>query len=96
MDIIFAISWCGGMAFQIAACFVWALRMQRYVERHGEKTAFLLYSGAGLRDYRTARRIAERTGHKPRFLAWYERLQIAAISFFIIGIVTAALGELNH
>ncbi len=96
MDIIFDISLCGGVAFQIAAGFIWALRIQRYVERHGEKTAFFLYSGAGLRDYRTARRIAERAGHKPRFLAWFERLQIAAISFFIIGIVTAALRELNR
>lgn len=94
MDVIFDISLCGGMAFQIAACFVWVLRMQRYVEMHGEKTCFVLYSGAGLRDYRTARRIAERTGHKPRFLAWYERTQIAAISFFIIGIVTLLIWQL--
>lgn len=91
MELLFDICLAAGMAFQIAAGFVWALRIQRYVEIHGEKTAFVLYNGAPWRDYRTARRISERTGEKPRFLTWYERLQIVSISFFIVGIVACTL-----
>jgi len=68
MDIIFYISACGGMAFQLAGLLVWGDKPRRYVQDHGGKTTLFLYTGAGLRDYVEARRISKRVGRKPTFL----------------------------
>ena len=83
------------MAFQLAGLLVWGDKIRRYVEDHGGKTAFFLYNGAGLRDYLEARRISKRIGRKPLFLTWYERFQITAGSFFLIGIVTLLVWQLR-
>ena len=95
MEILFYICIAGFLVFGMAAFFVWAIWVHRYVEAHGERTAFFLYSLASLLDYRTARRISERTGRKPRFLVWYERLQITAIAFFIVGVGTTLIWQLR-
>jgi hypothetical protein len=93
MQLLIYICVAGFLVSGMASLFVWAVWMQRFVEAHGERTAFVLYNIAPLRDYRTARRISDRIGRKPRFLIWYERLQITAVSFFIAGIVTLLIGS---
>jgi hypothetical protein len=72
--------------FGFAATLVWAFRIQHYVELHGEHSACVVFNSAMLRDYRTARRIADRIGRKPGFLIWFERLSITALVFFISGV----------
>jgi hypothetical protein len=95
MELFFYFCIAGVVVFQIAALFVWAIRIHRYVESHGEKTAFFLYNMASLLDYRSARRISERSGVRPRFLAWYERFQIASVSCFIVGVVALLIWQLR-
>jgi hypothetical protein len=95
MEILFYICIVGFLVFGMAAFFVWAIWIHRYVEAHGERSAFSLYNVASVLDYRTARRISERTGRKPRFLVWYARLQIAAVTFFILGVGTLLIWELR-
>jgi hypothetical protein len=85
---------CGGV-FGLAASFVWALRIQRYIESHGERSACVLWNGAGLRDYKTARQIAKRLGRKPRFLIWFEGLTITALAFVIAGIFAMLIASLK-
>jgi len=68
-----------------AAAFVWALRIQRYIQSHGGHSACSVFNGAIWRDYRTARQISKRVGRKPAFLIWFEALAIAALLFFILG-----------
>jgi len=80
--------------FGIAASFVWALRIPRYIESHGERPVCVLWNGAGLRDYKTARRIAKRLGRKPRFLVWYERLVIASWAFVLAALFAMLIGEI--
>jgi len=95
MEFLFPI-WLGGcLALQLVGLLVWGDKTRRYVQDHGGKTAFFLYNGAGLRDYLEARRISERIGHKPSFLAWYERFQITAISLFLVGIVALLICQLR-
>ena len=78
----------------LAAVFVWAFRMPRYIESHGERSAnvVLRVGNPMLRDYLTARRIAGRAGRKPGFLILFERLFVAAI-VFIIAFVVVSLVE---
>ena len=95
MEILFYICIAGFLIFGMAAFFVWAIWIHRYVEAHGERPAFFLYNMASLLDYRTARGIAERTGRKPQFLVWYRRLQITAVAFFIVGVGALLIWQLR-
>jgi hypothetical protein len=95
MELIFYICAGGFLVFGMAAFIMWAIWIHRYVAAHGERTAFFLYNMAPLLDYRTARRISERTGRKLQFLVWYERLQIGAIAFFIAGVGTLLIWQLR-
>ena len=79
----------------VASILVWAFQMQRFVESHGERSASVIFTGAILRDYQTARRIADRIGRKPRFLILFERLFITAIVFFIAGVLALLIESLR-
>ena len=87
MQILFFSLLIGFGAFMIASVLVWAFRMQRFIELHAERSASVIFTGAILRDYQTARRISDRIGRKPGFLILFERLFITAISFFIAGVL---------
>jgi len=82
-------------AFMLASVLVWAFRIQRFVESHGERSASVIFTGAMLRDYQTARRIADRIGRKPGFLILFERLFVAAIAFFISGVLVLLIESLR-
>jgi hypothetical protein len=95
MNILLLILLAGFGVFMIASLLVWAFRMQRFVESHGERSASVIFTGAMLRDYQTARRIADRIGRKPGFLILFERLFITAIAFFIAGVLALLIGSLK-
>jgi hypothetical protein len=95
MQILFFSLLIGFVVFLVAAMLVWAFRIPRYIESHGERSASVIFNGAMWRDYRTARQIADRTGRKPGFLIWFERLSITAMAFFIAGVLTALIGSLR-
>jgi hypothetical protein len=61
-----------------AAILVWAIWIQRYVDRNGKQSApvSLTFFGFGgfLLDYRKAREIAAQHGRKPWFLSCFELL----------------------
>jgi len=82
--------------FWVASLLVWAIYIQRYIELHGEPSASVLFNGAILRDYRTARRIADRVGHKPGFLIWFETFSVTAIALFIAGTLAMLIGSLRE
>jgi hypothetical protein len=95
MQILF-ISFAGGFAvFMLSSVFVWAFRIQRFVESHGEHSASVIFTGAMLRDYQAARRIADASGRKPGFLILFERLLVTATAFFIAGVLVALIGSLR-
>jgi len=81
----------------LASVLVWAFRMPRYIESHGERSANVIFRLGSpiLRDYLTARRIADRDGRKPVFLILFERLFVTAIAFFIAGVLVALIGSLR-
>jgi hypothetical protein len=79
----------------VASVLVWLLQLQRYIERHGEPTASVTFNGAIWRDYQTARQIADRIGHKPGSLIWFERLSVTAIAFFIAGVLALVIESLK-
>ena len=81
--------------FMLASVLVWAFRMQRFIEFHGEHSASVIFTGAMLRDYQTASRIADRIGRKPGFLILFERLFVTAIAFFIAGILVLLVESLR-
>ncbi len=95
MELLFYICAIGSLVFGAAAFFVWAIWVHHYVEVHGEKPAFFLYNMASFLDYRTACRISDRTGRKPRFLVWYDRLLITDVVFLICGVVAALVWQLR-
>ena len=79
----------------LASVLVWAFRVQRFVESHGERSASVIFTGAMLRDYQTARRIADKAGRKPGFLILFERLFVTAAAFFIAGILVMLIESLR-
>jgi hypothetical protein len=97
MQILFVSLAVGFGVFMFAAVFVWALRMPRYIESHGERAAnvVLRIGNPMLRDYLTARRIADRAGRKPGFLILFERLFVTAIAFFIAGVLALLIESLR-
>ena len=95
MQILFISLLIGFGVFIVASMLVWAFRMPRYIESHGERSASVIFTGAMLRDYQTARRIADKAGHKPGFLILFERLFITAIAFFIAGVLALLVGSLR-
>jgi hypothetical protein len=92
MQILFVSFSIGFGVFMLASVLVWALRIQRYIQSHGEPSASVIFNGAIWRDYRAARRIADRIGSKPRFLIWFERLSLTAAAFFIGGVLAVLIG----
>jgi hypothetical protein len=94
MQILFTSFLIGFGVFMFASAFVWALRIQRYIERHGEPSAGVLFNGAIWRDYRAACRIADRIGSKPGFLIWFERLSLTALAFFTAAVLTLLIWNL--
>ena len=95
MQILFFSFLIGFGVLMIASVLVWALRIQRYIELHGESSASIIFNGAIWRDYRTARRIADKVGRKPEFLIWFERLSVTAVAFFIAGVLALLIGSLR-
>ena len=95
METLFVSFFLGFGVFGFAATLVWAFRIQRYVELHGEHSACIFFNTAMLRDYRTARRIADRIGRKPRFLIWFERLSITGLVFFVSGVFVLLIWSLR-
>ena len=95
MQILFISLAIGFGAFALAALLVWAFRVQRFVESHGERSASVIFTGAMLRDYQTARRIADKAGHKPGFLILFEWLFVTAAAFFIAGILVMLIQSLR-
>ena len=73
--------------FWFAAILVWAMWIQRYVERDGQQSAplFLSFFGLGgfLLDYRRARKIAVQHGRKPWFISCFEWLVGLGLTGFI-------------
>jgi len=92
MQILFVSFSIGFGVFMLASVLVWALRIQPYIESHGEPSAGVILNGAIWRDYRAARWIADRIGSKPRFLTWFEQLSLTAVAFFIAGVLAVLIG----
>jgi hypothetical protein len=97
MQILFFSLLIGFGVFMLASVLVWAFRMPRYIESHRERSANVIFRLGSpiLRDYLTARRIADRAGHKPGFLVLFERLFVTSIAFFIAGLVALVIGSLR-
>ena len=95
MNILLLILLAGFGVFMVASVLVWGFRFQRYIELHGERSASVIFTGAMLRDYQTARRIADRIGRKPGFLILFEQLFVAAIAFFIAGVLVLLVESLT-
>lgn len=83
----------GSLVFSFAAFAVWAFRIQQYVDRHGGSAACVLFTWAPWRDYRTACRIAERTGRKPKFLTWFKGFYVASLAFLVAALLTTLLAK---
>jgi hypothetical protein len=73
------------IVFLVASVMVWAFRIRRYVEAHGERCAniFFRLGSPMLHDYQTAHRIADRAGKKPGCLILFGRLFGTATALFI-------------
>ena len=69
----------------LSAVLVWAIWIQRYVERYGKAAPFaltLLTGWGPIVDYRRARRIAKHQGYTPWFLrcfAWLASLGMVGV-----------------
>ena len=94
MEILLVICLIGFGVFTLSSLLVWAFRVQHFVETHGERSTGVIFTGAMLRDYQAARRIADKAGHKPRFLILFERLFVTAAAFFIAGILVLLIQSL--
>jgi hypothetical protein len=88
MHILFYSFMTGFGVFMFTSVVVWLFRIQRYIALHGERSACVAFNGAIWRDYRKARRIADKAGHKPAFLVLFERTALMAVSFFIAAVLT--------
>ncbi len=67
--------------------------MQRYLEKFGKAPAFFLFSWSGVQDYFSAKQIAKKWGHKPRFIERYGRMTAVGLVLFLCGGLIAALGQ---
>ncbi len=94
MNMLLFILLAGFGVFIVASVLVWGFRFQSYIELHGERSASVIFTGAILRDYKTARRISGKIGRKPGFLILFERLFITAIAFFIAGVLVLLIESL--
>jgi len=95
MLILLVICLIGFGVFTLSSLLVWAFRVQHFVESHGERSASVIFTRAMLRDYQAARRIAEKSGHKPRVLILFERLFVTATAFFVAGILVLLIESLR-
>ena len=64
-----------------------------YLERHGQKTGFLLFQSTLLKDYRSAMDLARHQGGKPWFLKAFFIFVVIGILFFLCGLLVTILGE---
>jgi hypothetical protein len=95
MQILFFSLAIGFGVFMLTSVVVWLFRIQRYIALHGERSACVAFNGAIWRDYRTARRIADKAGGKPAFLILFERTALMALSFFIGCVLTLLIEGLR-
>jgi hypothetical protein len=97
MQILFFSLLICSVVFGVAAMLVWAFRMPRYIESHGGRSANVIFRLGSpiLQDYLTARRIADRAGHKPGFLILFERLFITSIAFSVAAVLTSLIDGLR-
>jgi hypothetical protein len=81
--------------FMLTSVVVWVFRIQRYIELHGGRSASVVFNGAIWRDYLTARRIADKAGHKPSFLVLFQTTAVMAAAFFVAGVLTLLIEGLR-
>jgi hypothetical protein len=83
-----------GFVLHAGACLAYGSRIQRYLESVGESPAFWS-SGAFLRNYLRARRVAKRRGHHPEFLRRFELAEVIAWTVVVCGLVAAIVSEVR-
>jgi hypothetical protein len=96
MPLAFLICIIGFGVSQCAAWLVYGIRIPRFVESHGRRTAgmtaYLLLGWGWLMDYRTAHALRRQLRHTPWFLRLFEVFEVLAVVFFVAGILTAVFG----
>jgi hypothetical protein len=69
----------------VAAYFIWAIWIARYVEYYGLKPAFFLSVWAPLVDYHRAKVIARKLGTAPWFVRLFGRVTWVGLFFLLAG-----------
>jgi len=87
MSAAFIICLVGFLVSIAVALLIWGIWIAKLVQDHGQKAAFPIYNVAMFSDYRTACKIAAVKGQKQKFLRLFEIFFIAAIIFFLIGVM---------
>src|SRR5690349_2607803 len=67
--------------------------MQRYLEKLGKAPALFLFSWSGVQNYFSAKQIAKKWGHKPRFIERYGRMTALGLALFLCGALLVGLGQ---
>ena len=75
----------GLVVLAVAAYFLWAIWIARYVVRYGMKPAFFLSVWAPFVDYHRAKLISRKVGAAPWFVRLFGRLSWAALFFLLAG-----------
>ena len=83
-----------GFVCCIVAGAVYEPPIQRYLEKFGKNPACVLFSWSGLQDYLSAKEIAKKWGHNPRFLKRYGQLIAVGFALFFGGAVLVGLSRL--
>ncbi|HEX3855789.1 MAG TPA: hypothetical protein VHY30_00660 [Verrucomicrobiae bacterium] len=92
MGTLFFICIIGFGIFWFGAIIIWILKIRPYLERHSQKTGFLLFQSSLLKDHHLALEIARKQGSKPWFLKTFSVFAIVGIVFFLCGLVAVTLG----
>ncbi len=73
------------LVLAVAAYFIWAIWIARYVEYYGLKPAFFLSVWAPFVDYRRAKVIARKLGGAPWFVRLFARMAWVGLFFLLAG-----------
>ena len=84
---------CGGLllALGVAAYFLWAIWIARYVVRYGMKPAFFLSFWAPWVDYQRAKLIGRKIGAAPWFVSLFGRISWLALFVLLAGGVSVLI-----
>ena len=91
MTKLFFVCLIGFVSFWFAAILIWIIQIRPYLERHNQKTEFLLFQSALLKDYRIAAGIGRMEGAKPWFLKAFQILAVTGVLFLLCGLLATIL-----